>query len=436
MKFYAPTKLGETRSRTPEGFLLCEGVTIGRTGTMLYGADEVPVEAGPDGMVRIERNSLELFRPETLASINGKPFTNDHPDDDVGPENWRDLSCGVWLHPRRGEGTMDDHLLADLLITDAAMIREVDAGKIEISLGYDAEYVQTAPGRGRQRNIIVNHGALVDKGRCGPSCAIGDQAPMTTTTKKPRTVRDYISQLLSSTKDAAFLDEEMGGLEGRTDGVGGVTVNVNGSGTPATSTGDEEDPNEERFKKVEDTLANIGKVLDKLTKARDADPDDEDEDDEKRTADEESGEEEEGKSERTGDASIRAVAAAAEILSPGFKMLTIDAKGDKKRIRDRLHKCKCRALDTAYKTEAGRDAIDVFTAGKSDFEAMARATIDAAFIGASAMIGAENNGAFASIVARPQPAKTGDANPTSLAATAKSMKDFWKGRESPNGFAQ
>ena len=44
----------------------------------------------------------------------------------------------------------------------------------EVSCGYDADYEQTSPGKGKQSNIIGNHLALVDQGRAGHAYAIQD----------------------------------------------------------------------------------------------------------------------------------------------------------------------------------------------------------------------------------------------------------------------
>ncbi|MDN7413634.1 DUF2213 domain-containing protein, partial [Burkholderia vietnamiensis] len=176
MRFFTIQKLGPKRSLTPEGFLLCEDVPVARTGDMLYADGEVPIEAGPDGLIRISRTPEEVFRDETMASCQGKDVTLDHPDDFVAPANYATLTRGVMLNPRRGSGIEDDLLLADILIKDPAAITAVQDEEIEeVSLGYEADYEQVSPGRGVQRNIVVNHVAIVPRGRCGPRCAIGDK---------------------------------------------------------------------------------------------------------------------------------------------------------------------------------------------------------------------------------------------------------------------
>lgn len=170
-------RIGPRRSFTPEGFLFCEGVPIARVGTMMYGPGEVPVPPGPDGVVYIERDEFTLFAADTMASFNGKPVTNDHPEDEVNPRNWTRLATGTVMNVRRGTEEDRDVLLADLLVTDHTAIQDIMMNKREVSAGYDADYEQTGEGRGRQTHIIGNHVALVERGRCGPRCAIGDHLP-------------------------------------------------------------------------------------------------------------------------------------------------------------------------------------------------------------------------------------------------------------------
>lgn len=176
IRFYTVESLGPKQSLTPEGFLLCEEVPIARTGIQQYGPGETPLQVGPDGIINIERTPKEVFRPETIASVNGKPIVNEHPDEWVTPDNWKDLALGVVLNPRRGEGTRDDLLLADLLIKDKEAIELVQGGKRQVSCGYDCDYELNSNGRGHQTKIVVNHVALVDSARCGHRCSIQDSA--------------------------------------------------------------------------------------------------------------------------------------------------------------------------------------------------------------------------------------------------------------------
>lgn len=211
MNYYTPTKLSENILETPEGFLLCVGVSIARTGEMIYGAGETPLEVGKDGKVKIQRSEDEVFRPETIASFEGKPFTISHPENFVDPSNWKDLAKGVLQNVRRGEGEQKDDLIADILVTDAIAIGLVKKGLREVSCGYEAEYAQTGDGEGIQKNIIGNHLALVEEGRAGPAYAINDHKQGRGALKMPKKISDRLKSLFAKVADEAtkVLDEEM-----------------------------------------------------------------------------------------------------------------------------------------------------------------------------------------------------------------------------------
>lgn len=204
-KFYSVAKISERISETPEGFLVCEGVAITRAGDLMYSPSETPVTPG-NGSTIISRTVEDIHDPATIASFEGKPVTINHPDDFVTPENWRELAVGVVQNVRPGEGEDEDKLLADLLITDFEAINAVKSKRLrEVSCGYEAEYVEEAPGKGRQENIIGNHVALVAAGRCGSECAIFDHAP-----KKeiiPMTMKQKIMGLFGKALDEAMPDE-------------------------------------------------------------------------------------------------------------------------------------------------------------------------------------------------------------------------------------
>ncbi|MDN7413578.1 DUF2213 domain-containing protein [Burkholderia vietnamiensis] len=397
MRFFTIQKLGPKRSLTPEGFLLCEDVPVARTGDMLYAEGEVPIEAGPDGLIRISRTPEEVFRDETMASCQGKDVTLDHPDDFVAPANYTTLTRGVMLNPRRGSGIEDDLLLADILIKDPAAITAVQDEEIEeVSLGYEADYEQVSPGRGVQRNIVVNHVAIVPRGRCGPRCAIGDKEPeMKTKDSKTSRRPAWLDRLMQSmkAKDEAGVEEAL----------------KEGQEAMDEESEEEREAREAKEKegKTGDALAQILKTVKALDarmakiEARDADPDDDDDDDDddgkkKPTDDTIIEAETAGKLDQsevdlyTGD-SARLIAARAEILAPGVKLPTLDGLKTKDRAVA-LCKCQRRALDQAYETDAGRAAIAPFLGRRApDFEALPAQVVDAIFTGAAELMRAKNN---------------------------------------------
>lgn len=185
IEYYTMEVLGPKRELTPEGFLICYDIPAARIGEMVYGPGEVPPElgVGKDGRIRITRGAFEVFDPLSMASINGKPVTDDHPPVDVDPQNWKFYTKGVVVNPRRGNGDLRDFMLVDSIIWDAEMIADIGKGKREVSCGYNPEYLQLLDaisgqpilGRGEQIRIRYNHLAFVKAGRCGPYCSVGDQ---------------------------------------------------------------------------------------------------------------------------------------------------------------------------------------------------------------------------------------------------------------------
>lgn len=390
MRFYTIQKLGPKRSLTPEGFLLCQDVPVARTGEMLYGAGEVPVEPGPDGLIRISRTPEEVFRDETLASCVGKPVTLDHPTDFVDPSNFGALSRGTMFNVRRGGGIDDDLIVADLLVTEAQAIKAVQEDGIEeVSLGYEADYEQVSPGRGVQRNIVVNHVALVERGRCGPRCAIGDKEPdeMKTFDSKPKGKRSFADRIRAAfmAKDAEAAeeiakeaesmdsDEDDEGKEKKDDGKTGDSVLL-----------------KSLLKRMEAQDALIASLV--KGKGKDAEGEEKVGDEGDLTKPETAGKLNEAEVDLyTGD-SAKTILSRAEILSPGIKLPTLDAKANTADQAAALCKCQRKALDLAYQTDAGRAAIAPFVGGKTaDFEKMPVALVNAAFMGASELMKAQNN---------------------------------------------
>lgn len=120
-----------------------------------------------DGSIRYElRPPEEVFHPDSLASLKGKPVTNGHPGL-VTSRNAKLHTVGAVLSEGRQDG---DNVLGDVVIYDPTPIAE---GKKELSLGYSLTLDET-PGEWNgqrydavQRTIRYNHSALVKAGRAG-----------------------------------------------------------------------------------------------------------------------------------------------------------------------------------------------------------------------------------------------------------------------------
>ena len=153
--------------RLPNGFVRAEGY-LTRSGIFVY-------RDAQGNTVREFRPPEEVFHPDSLASFALVPVTNDHPSDLLTADNAKQYAVGSVSDAVTPDG---DKVRAALMITDAAAIAALDAGKSELSCGYTADVVQEAgvwqgqPYDAVQRNIRGNHVALVDAGRAGPACAI------------------------------------------------------------------------------------------------------------------------------------------------------------------------------------------------------------------------------------------------------------------------
>ena len=150
--------LGETYF-TPEGYLI-DNPILTRVGIFEY--------HNADGSVRRElRLPEEVFAAESLASYKGKPVILTHEAGLVDVDNVQQEHIGTIL----SEGIQDgDNVRAQIVIHDA---ESLDYGLRELSLGYTQTPDETPgvwngqPYDAIQRNIQINHLALVEKARAG-----------------------------------------------------------------------------------------------------------------------------------------------------------------------------------------------------------------------------------------------------------------------------
>lgn len=170
---YYGSKISDNITMLDNGCLVCLNVPIARTGSYKYLREELGLEGS--GIVDVYRTPEEVFDSTTIASFEGKAFTDTHPSCDVTSDNWSIYSKGELTNVRRGTGTQSSFLMADILVRDPVVINEIQSGcKREVSAGYECEYVEK-DGKIYQRNIRGNHVALVQAGRAGNQVRINDE---------------------------------------------------------------------------------------------------------------------------------------------------------------------------------------------------------------------------------------------------------------------
>jgi hypothetical protein len=128
--------------------------------------------------VRIYRPENEVFAPDSLRSYAHKPVTNDHPKEAVTAENWRKYAIGHTADEILRDGGF---IRIPIMISDGDAIKDVDDGKVELSLGYTMDLDMTPgetedgePYDGVMRKIRANHLALVTAARGGKELRVGD----------------------------------------------------------------------------------------------------------------------------------------------------------------------------------------------------------------------------------------------------------------------
>ena len=159
--------------RLPNGYLRCDA-HITRVGVFTY--------RNADGTERRElRTPANVFKADALASFGLVPLTNNHPHEELTDKNTRKFSVGIVS----GVHADDSFVRATVQIMDEDAIREAEAGKTELSCGYNCDLEMT-PGVTRgipgvedglkydaiQTNITGNHVALVHRGRAGNDASL------------------------------------------------------------------------------------------------------------------------------------------------------------------------------------------------------------------------------------------------------------------------
>jgi len=159
--------------RTPNGYLRCDA-RITRTGVFEYRLH--------DGSTRRElRLPEDVFKADALSSFEDVPLTNEHPRERLDAKNTRRYQAGNVKNVRQN----DHHVAARVLITDDDAIRDAEAGKTQLSCGYNCDLEERSGVTqgiagvedglrydAIQRNIVGNHVAIVAKARAGTSASL------------------------------------------------------------------------------------------------------------------------------------------------------------------------------------------------------------------------------------------------------------------------
>lgn len=168
------------REYTEEGFLKVPG-RVARAGIQEYLARELGLDGDPMRVVRVYRPEDEVFKDASLGTYDASDVTNNHPHSLVTAATYKGVAVGVVRGPGRRDG---DFVICDLIVKDQKTIDEIIGGKCELSAGYTAVYDET-PGVTEdgqtydyiQRDIKINHVAIVERARAGANARVFDHKP-------------------------------------------------------------------------------------------------------------------------------------------------------------------------------------------------------------------------------------------------------------------
>ncbi len=165
------------RVYTDGGFLVVPG-RVARTGVQEYLASELGLtDRNPNDIIKVERPECSVFEQASLDSYVGTDVTIEHPSTMVNAESFDRVSKGVITSAGKREG---DFVVVDMIIKSRDAITAVESGKVQLSAGYTAIYDEApkdSPFDFIQREIRINHVALVDRARAGAQARLFDNNP-------------------------------------------------------------------------------------------------------------------------------------------------------------------------------------------------------------------------------------------------------------------
>lgn len=170
------------REYTKEGYLVIRDTPLGRVGILKYKpgdfAKRIPKHIAEKDVIKVLRSPDELFDNNSVVSHEAKPITIKHPPKWVDSNTYQITSHGHSGDKIRVDG---DFIRGDLYVTSKDAIEYVEKIGDQISPGYDT-FIEWTPGTyngeeydGIQRDILVNHFAIVKRARGGDKMKLEDE---------------------------------------------------------------------------------------------------------------------------------------------------------------------------------------------------------------------------------------------------------------------
>lgn len=190
---------------TKDGYLVAD-VKVARTGIQLYSAAELGMDGEKSRAIRVYRPPEEVFSADAMASYAHRPITVDHPSEMVDAGNWKRFSRG-----QTGDEVVRDgeFVRVPIMLMDGQAIADWEAGRRELSMGYTMDLVVadgvTPSGEqydAVQKNLRMNHLALVSHARGGSNLRLGDFKPEDSSMSEVKLTTITVDGLSVETTDA------------------------------------------------------------------------------------------------------------------------------------------------------------------------------------------------------------------------------------------
>ena len=166
-----------SKVKDSNGFWEIKHNPISKVGVFPYMGRSISDECEPDKVYYVYRPAETLSQSVPTWDNPPKPFINDHEMLGEGFSKIDDRPVQGVIHNPVFE---DDVLYADISVYSEALKKKIEDGKKELSLGYFCKYrKEKGVYKGQaydyiQEDMVGNHIALVDNGRCGSDVKVFD----------------------------------------------------------------------------------------------------------------------------------------------------------------------------------------------------------------------------------------------------------------------
>lgn len=158
-----------------------KGNPLSKVGVFPYLGRQISNELDPDGIYQVLRPEEELNNEETLNSFKLVPIVDEHTM--LGTREGMQPAEEKGVHGVIGDDVYykDGIIYGDLKIFSESLKEEIENGKKELSMGYFCDYeikpgeYNGTPYQAIQRNLRINHVALVQEGRMGADVRVMDK---------------------------------------------------------------------------------------------------------------------------------------------------------------------------------------------------------------------------------------------------------------------